>query len=288
MNAQFLVLVMAGCFGAGAQTPFPRVCPDGRPIPPFAAVRETQSIDTTCGISGKASSSASIKLQDLAKNNFCATDPPMDITVAGLIDLQQQAEAQGITFGSTIPTSRTQVQALGEGKLVRLVAYLIEAHHADITDGESVNCDGLGEVNNDVHIALGDSDGAAECSSVTAEISPHFRPRSWNEIGHFEIYNPTTQLYVPNLPVATRLQSRVYRITGQLFFDASHTPCPCGTKDSGCSPVRSSLWEIHPVYAVEVCKMGGSCAISDEGSWMPFNQWWAPVLAPHRHVETRQ
>jgi len=54
--------------------------------------------------------------------------------------------------------------------------------------------------------------------------------------------------------MAARLKSLPYRVTGQLFFDASHKVCPCGT--SNCSPVRASLWEIHPVMKIEAMRKG--------------------------------
>jgi hypothetical protein len=41
------------------------------------------------------------------------------------------------------------------------------------------------------------------------------------------------------------------RLKGQLFFDASHVPCRPGKP---VNPARSSVWEIHPIYSVDVCK----------------------------------
>jgi len=65
--------------------------------------------------------------------------------------------------------------------------------------GESVNCNGAKEEDNDIHIAFGAQPSTKECNSITAEISPHYRPASWNEIGHFEKWNPTTKNYDPIL-----------------------------------------------------------------------------------------
>ena len=128
-------------------------------------------------------------------------------------------------------------------------AFLIEAHHADLGAGESVNCNGGKEEDNDIHIALGSKAESQECESVSAEIAPHYRPASWNEIGHFETYNSSTRKYIPNPALASRLQAHPYRITGQLFFDASHAPCPCS---KACNPIRASVWEIHPVMKMAV------------------------------------
>jgi hypothetical protein len=76
---------------------------------------------------------------------------------------------------------------------------------------------------------------------VTAEISPHFRPASWDR---FDV-NPKTTQAAHGLP----LKRVKVRISGQLFFDASHKPCING---EGRAPRRRSIWEIHPVYAIDV------------------------------------
>jgi len=89
-----------------------------------------------------------------------------------------------------------------------------------------VNCKGKTEVSNDVHIAFGAKANTQECSSVTAEITPHYRPASWNEIGHYEKWSSSLKKYVPDPALAARLTGHPYRVTGQLFFDASHHVCP--------------------------------------------------------------
>ena len=150
-------------------------------------------------------------------------------------------------------------------------AFLIEAHHADLGSGETVNCQGTTEELNDVHIAFGAQADTQECNSVTAEISPHYRPASWNEIGHHEIWNSATNKYRTDPAVDARLKSHPYRVTGQLFFDASHSVCPCGV--SHCSPVRASLWEIHSVYNIEVCRAAMPCDENSDADWLAFDTW---------------
>jgi hypothetical protein len=88
--------------------------------------------------------------------------------------------------------------------------------------------------------------------------------------------------------MVARLTAQPYRVTGQLFFDASHKVCPCGT--SNCSPVRASLWEIHPVYNIEVCKAGSPCDENSDGDWIAFDTWWKSLTplskprGPHSHA----
>jgi hypothetical protein len=208
-----------------------------------------------------------------------------------LVDLQRQTTVR--SGRDREPSDRRALQALGEGKVIRVKAYLIEAHHADVGSGESVNCNGKSEEENDIHIALGPQPHSKECDSVTAEISPHYRPATWNEIGHFETFDRSTQKYVVNGGLAARLQAHPYRITGQLFFDASHAPCPCST--AGCGPLRPSVWEIHPVYEIEVCRAGTSCNETQDADWIAFDTWWKsmaplqPVRRPHsRHPHERK
>jgi len=270
-----------------AQSTFPDRCPNEAPLP-FASIELKHPIDTSCGLKGDPGASANSMLQNGVKNNFCATTPgnkPETFTPQMLIDLQVRTPVKS-GFDQE-PSSRNPLQDLGEGKLIRMKAFLIEAHHADLGSGETVNCKGKTEELNDVHIAFGAQANTQECDSVTAEISPHYRPASWNEIGHYEVWNSTTKKYTPNAAMDARLRAHPYRITGQLFFDASHTVCPCGTN---CSPARASVWEIHPVYAIEVCKAGSACDENNDSDWLAFDTWWKSLTplskprGPHSHA----
>src|SRR5262249_49728773 len=93
-----------------------------------------------------------------------------------------------------------------------------------------------------------------EHKSVTAEISPHFRPDEWN---------------VDRLcKVATE---HPLRLKGQLMYDASH-------RLGVGHPYRVSNWEIHPVYAVDVCteKSLSACKADNNLVWKPLDQWPPP------------
>ena len=84
----------------------------------------------------------------------------------------------------------------------------------------------------------------------------HYRPKDWTRT------------------ILNGLTRRPVRITGQLFFDASHKPCHDGKANKG-DPRRMSIWEIHPVYQVDVCRntsMSG-CPFDDEDKWIPLNEW---------------
>jgi hypothetical protein len=270
-------LLLATFTFTSAQSAFPDRCPGNQPLP-FAGIQVRHPIDGSCGMQGGASSPDATRLQNSVKNNFCGVAPdgkPETFTPQMLIELQKNTHAA--TGSGKEPADRKELQRLGEGKVIRMKASLIEAHFADLGAGERVNCNQPKEEDNDIHIAFGDRPDAPECESVTGEISPHFRPDSWSQIGNFQKLDGTTKRNVHNPGVAARLQAQPLRITGQLFFDSSHSPCPCGTQ---CNPVRASDWEIHPIYNIEVCKAGSPCDVNADADWIAFDAWWNSGAQP--------
>jgi uncharacterized protein YgiM (DUF1202 family) len=230
---------------------------------PFESIKASHSIDDSCGPEGKTQSALS-QLQNAAKNNFCATGDPVLLTFDSFLKLQKAAEEDNIPFGGgqSLPKDRSVLRNLsksdsgatvGEGTVVRLVAFVVDAHYSNVSNGETVNCNLKGKENNDIHIMLGQSADAAACDTVTAEISPHFRPAAWDQLAGHDLKYPV-------------------RITGQLFFDASHRPCKNGR---GANPQRESIWEIHPVYAADVCSRTtlSECKGDDDSVWSPLDKW---------------
>jgi hypothetical protein len=194
---------------------------------PFKGVRHP-AFDDRCGIAGGSTDPAK-QAESRAKNNFCAAGQRVHpMTYKDFVDLQKRSGA--------IPKKlidRSVVTKLGEGRYVSYIAFLEEAHYSDVGAGEAVNCNIPGRTTNDIHIVLVQRLHQDECLSTTAEISPHFRPAGWTD---------------------TKLKQAAtghpVRLSGQLFFDGSHSPC---SGDSRPNPKRISVWEIHPVYSVEIC-----------------------------------
>jgi len=233
---------------------------------PFSGA-QSHEIDKRCPNEGCAKRDSDIA-QNRIKNNLCAAGAPVQISVASIDKLQAAVDKlveQGqLTYGKTgppKPVDRAKLQSLstvdskgktislGEGKLVTIEAFVLDAKHDDTFPfgfgGEGVNCKNSLLEWNDIHVALADTASAEECSSVTAEIIPHFRPLVWDRFDS----NACTMPHVTNpLPV----KGIRVRLTGQLFFDGSHTPTPCGAPGGGGNPLRRSVWEIHPVYAIQV------------------------------------
>jgi hypothetical protein len=100
---------------------------------------------------------------------------------------------------------------------------------------------------------------------VIAEMSPHFRPIDWD----------TGVLNALKRPV---------RLTGQLFFDGSHSPCRPGKP---ANPPRASVWEIHPIYAVDVCKNTSlsACPVDDPSVWISIHDFPTKDEKQHEAAE---
>lgn len=194
---------------------------------PFKGIRSPPS-DDQCGIAGGSSDPAK-QAESRAKNNFCASSGTVRaIGYKELVNLQKKS----VNIPKKL-VDRSVVRKLGEGQYVSYIAFIKDAHYSDVGGGEAVNCNLPGTTTNDIHIVLLQSLNQDECLSTTAEISPHYRPPGWTD-----------------KKLLKASAGHPVRIKGQLFFDGSHTPCS-GT--SRPNPKRISVWEIHPVYSVEIC-----------------------------------
>jgi hypothetical protein len=232
---------------------------------------QSHDIDQHCPNEGCAKR-PNDKAQNKIKNNFCAAGPAIQISATSIDKLQaavDQLVQQGtFKYGQSAPDPADRAKLhnlstvdvngnpvlLGEGQLVTFEGFVLDAKHDDTYvlgsgpqgfGGEGVNCKNSLFDWNDIHVALGETAGAEECSSVTAEISPHFRPALWDRFDS----NACTSPHVTNpLPI----KGLRVRITGQLFFDGSHTPGSCVGPHGVNSFPRRSVWEVHPAYAIEV------------------------------------
>lgn len=237
---------------------------------PFDDIKtEGLEVDTKCTIDGNAGDKTAKRLENNAKNNFCAGGKPRPITYDDLIKLQEESDkVPGLR--NALKTSRngllaifspTGQPALGEGTLVQFVAFVAHARHSNVGKGkgENVNCKLTTKEDNDIHIELRmDPEDDDPCNGVTAEMSPHFRPDVWNELVRMKIDRPV-------------------RITGPLFFDNSHHPCHGDVRPN---PKRISVWEVHPVYQFEICKdqktttlPSAACDVKTNSQWIPLDQW---------------
>ena len=292
--------VVAGAVACGssnvlyAQIVIPFVPPQAIPMP-FA---EKRRIDPICSSIGAATTDRK-KASNRAKNNFAAPAPAIPLTFTHFAELQKVIDDDPAKFpprmGEDDDGYRIENRSIlknlisvpvagvaspvkvGEGHRVVLVAYVIGARHSNSwplgSDGESVNCNDSAMNKNDIHIELAESPADIDSTHkrLTAEISPHFRPMSWERFDT----DPRTAPHVADIPDIngakrltgkpgiTDLKGRKVRIYGHLYFDDVHRPCEI----VGCAaPSRRATWEIHPVYSID---------IEENGEWVPFREWAA-------------
>ena len=186
--------------------------------------------------------------------------------MAHLHKLQNLVEQRQIPFGkANLPAERGPLEnildgTLGEGKVVSLSGFIVNARYGNTDTGDSANCNQPGSENNDLQFNISQSSVSLPkakveadkllCETALVEISPHFRPKGWELAA-------LTSLQNKHLPV---------RITGQLYFDASHSVCKNGVPPPDGSPARATLWEIRPVYGIEVCSEK-DVDLCGDGSW---------------------
>jgi hypothetical protein len=262
---------------------------------PFPAATQSRAIDRVCGIKGDPADEINLPkvLQNSLKNNLCASGEIVTLQLTDFVALQREVSARGIKFGHSgipphrqefFPDDRTALsdlitvngRALGEGAYVQFVAYMDHPHYMD--SGESVNCHKSGHQMGDIHINLvqqpapkspsrNDPDhdqliaerDRALCHAIVGEIIPHYRPALWEE-------KQLRAVADRQIPV---------RIAGQLFFDASHFPCNGEAPHPNESLRRASLWEIHPIYSIGVCRERTlqTCRADDGSAWIPLAEW---------------
>jgi hypothetical protein len=229
-------------------------------------------IDRQCPNKGCSKAQSPDQLQNAQKNSLCVTGAAVEIGFQTLVNLQKEIKTKidnneipdgrppksRATLASlpTVDKNGTAIK-LGEGRLVKLEAFVLNAKHDDTKQlgfgGEGVNCYNDDPEWNDVHIVLVENASDAECDSVTAEIIPHFRSTNYDRFD----CDPRTSGAVNGIQAVKGLH---VVITGRLFYDGSHRICVNGQG----SPARKSLWEIHPVFDIQV--VSGNQII-------PFDEW---------------
>jgi hypothetical protein len=257
---------------------------------------EALPIDKVCPAFGNSGPGSPSGKQNVIKNRFCllgSPTTPVEIGFDTIDALQNAAEQKHIPFGridlgngksqENLPPDRSLLidlvtqangQKLGEGKLVTLEGFIFKARHSNVGKGESVNCNLPKLSDNDVHIALARTKAgatkqteASECETVTAEITPHHRSEVYNRFSTLpeDFLNGRKQKKgqdkLKGQPPPL-LGVRV-RVTGQLFFDGSHSPCVNGKG----GPARRSIWEIHPVFKIDVFDTAANKFVTLE-TWM--------------------
>jgi hypothetical protein len=251
---------------------------------PFGSSAGSPTIDSVCGIGGDAADAGDLA-QDKVKNNLCVTGTAHELTLGKLKTLREGVDQSGLVYGNRhthpelppLPSDRASFfekehgSGFGEGDPVVFVGFIVDTKKGS---SETVNCHCTPAAFNDIHVTLAkhpiqlakapagatkaerdqitSSNNSKLCpNAFTAEVIPHLRPTALERAS----LNPLKN-------------ARVVRVSGQLFFDASHHACKNNRPGSG-DPARVSSWEIHPIYDVKVCKKDtiSDCRADDASVW---------------------
>ena len=203
---------------------------------------ETLNVCTTTKPTGCSSAGSAHGLVNQLKRTVPPEGTPTTLTFDTFSQLQSAA-VELVDEGVDIPPAeRDKIKSIettegtvGEGSRVRLVAFLSEGKpHANT--GESVNCNLKRESNNDIHVSVTETKNGSEFEGVVVEMIPQDRSANWT----------SSKL--------DQLHGKVLLIEGGLFYDNLHFANGDASNPMGGQPKRFSLWEIHPVTSLKVCK----------------------------------
>jgi hypothetical protein len=218
--------------------------------------------DEGCGKIVKGVKSFDPNLNKQKNIRVDAADAQGPATVMTLTEIKQLDDPENFAKGD----DRDEIRALGEGKKVTVLAYLLIAR--DEPGGESCNCGLTSKAETDNHLVLVSKftvdtfplDGTTkpelkavldqrEEESITAEFTPRVR------LDHPNFLKKTMDPLIKN----AKEQALQVRVTGVLMFDSEHF--------LGHHLKRVNNWEIHPVLKMEFCETGWNCKVGTDTGW---------------------
>jgi hypothetical protein len=227
---------------------------------PICVKPETLKACTTKNPTGCSPPDSAHGLVNQLKRTVPPEGTPTTLTFETFSQLQSAA-VELVDQGVEIPPAeRDKIKSIettegtvGEGSRVRLVAFLSDGTpHANT--GESVNCNLKKEPNNDIHISVAETKNASEFEGIVVEMIPQDRPAKWT----------STEL--------DTLHGKVLLIEGGLFYDNLHVANADASHPIPRQPPRFSLWEIHPITSLKVCKKTtvSQCNPDRASDWRDF------------------
>jgi hypothetical protein len=176
-------------------------------------------------------------------------------------DLQRKADQRHILQGMALPRRKNALRnfhvaslegtpvTLAEGAIVSIRGYVVGVPHVRRSDQNSCNPT-AGRSSRDYVLNVGELAGDTEFDSIIAVITATIR-----EVPDTSGEKPADGKWdLEKLRRIAREPSMI-RVTGQLFYDSKHIVNSDPEADLENEPRRLSLWEIHPVTAIDVCRM---------------------------------
>lgn len=193
--------------------------------------------------------------------------------LADLVALDLAAKKLGLATNYQAAYA-SKLADLGQGEIDTVIGYL---YYAVPTGKEACNCDLTQPSDTDVHIGIGfdpalaakifngtfvvttdpKSTDQAMQTSMIVEMTPHYRA------AYHHAWTQTSM---------EALHGQRVKIVGQLLVDTDHNDpaqnCAlAATKPQKASCWRGSVWELHPVTRLYVCKQGTTCDTENSPNW---------------------
>lgn len=262
-------VVLAVVLVAAAAQSEPRFALRSGCVLPYAAYAPTRDVLYFCDNAGRRAGMPPPPLADRlrldAQNNLCAAASapvPMAPREFGLLPSPPKSELTVSRKSLAQLAVLTGRSGVGEGTVIRTAGIISKAHVTGCrepapgeTAGEAVTCYFMGgpkvsEIQLNLSPVAGPRD-QPDCDTIVAKLVTHYRPIWWDDI----------DIKTPEAPV---------RITGQLFYDDTAGTC----QGSGGRSPRMTRWEVHPVYAIDVCiASAAECDPANGQLWVPYHQW---------------
>jgi hypothetical protein len=225
------------------------------------------SVDTlsACPNSGNAEPGSAHALANELKRRLPAGGAPTLLTFDDFQILQKEADdSADVGEGRELDDSQRRALhqlayshgTVSEGDPVGVSGFLVGSAHPN-RSGESVNCGLKGSANNDFHIPIAPTADSTEFDGLVVEMIPQNRPAQWN---------------VTKIHKVQKLGLKVF-VTGQLFYDNQHFVNDDEDNPKGGQPKRFTLFEVHPVTQLAVCKNSDSCDETKPDQWTALENW---------------
>ena len=180
---------------------------------------------------------------------------------------------------------KTELAALGEGRVVALIGYLYDAKKGG---KESSNCQLSDPDDIDFHLGIGFDRDLAAAVAAEAQLTPDERKKLHQELkvsSHIVEVTPHWRAsFKPTWTLATFAPAvgRQVRVVGQLLVDNEHFSAKddCAFPDAGPRCFRASVWEIHPVTRFQVCTNGDSCTGTSSNGWVDVENLGTTQTSP--------
>ena len=246
--------------------PTDRTLPQGRA---GATAAQCQSFPS-CPITGCATE-ASHKLTNTRKRTFPQSTSIKILTFDELDLLQALTDSKGIPQGEHLTAAQRKdltnftigTQTISEGDHIAVTGFIAQDRTIRCGGAESVNCGHKNAGNapdtspctrSDIHVPIVKTVAGRQVESVVTEPIPQ---------------GPNVKVWTPAAFMALKKQGRRLLIHGGLFYDSIHI---VNTSESGSSqPKRFTVWELHPITAVLVCKrQDNKCDPATATDWTPL------------------